>query len=123
MKKVFTGLAVTLLALVFLQSCTYDKEMLVPPSNCADTLNVSYAAKVRPLLQANCFSCHGNGLSEGNISLDTYEQVKTLAISGRLFGAISGSPGYAPMPDGADKLSDCSIEAVGTWIREGAQNN
>ena len=116
-------MAVTLFGLVVLQRCKYDKEMLVPRSNCADTLNISFAAKVRPLLQANCFSCHGNGSSEGNISMETYDQVKTLAISGRLLGAISHSPGFAPMPEGAGKLSDCSIEAVRTWIEEGAGDN
>jgi hypothetical protein len=51
----------TVTGLIFLQSCTYDKETLVIFTNCPDALNVLYAAKVQPLLQANCFSCHGKG--------------------------------------------------------------
>ena len=123
MKKIFFGIAVVVIDLVFLQSCTYDKTILVPLVNCADTLNVSYAAKIRPLLQANCFACHGNGSSDGGVSLDTYDQVKQVASSGRLLGSISHSSGFAPMPQGADKLNDCNITAVSTWIREGIHNN
>ncbi|HET6768384.1 MAG TPA: c-type cytochrome domain-containing protein [Chitinophagaceae bacterium] len=122
MKKIF-GITVAALVFVSLQSCTYDKQMLVPLAGCPDTVDVSFAAKVRPLLQANCFSCHGNGASEGNISLDSYDQVKQVAISGRLLGSISHSQGFAPMPQGAGKLDDCTITAVSTWIREGTQNN
>ncbi len=107
----------------FLQSCTYDKEMLLPPSNSADTVNVSLAAFILPLLRANCFSCHGNGSNLGNVSLDTYDDVKALAVSGRLLGSISHSAGFAPMPEGADKLDDSSIDAVRIWIDEGASNN
>jgi mono/diheme cytochrome c family protein len=123
MKKIFSGITVTAFGLVLLQSCTYHKEMLVPLANCPDTANVSFAANVRPLLQANCFSCHGNGASEGNISLDTYDHVKQVAISGRLLGSISHSQGFAPMPLGAGKLNDCNINEISTWIREGTQNN
>jgi hypothetical protein len=61
MKSVFVIVAFLISLVVFLQSCTYDKEMLLPPSNSADTANVSFAASILPLLRANCFSCHGNG--------------------------------------------------------------
>jgi hypothetical protein len=55
--------------------------------------------------------------------LDTYEDVKALAVSGRLLGSISHSTGFVPMPEGADKLDDNSIDAVRIWIDEGASNN
>jgi len=123
MKKKVFGITITVIGLALMQGCTYDKGMLVPLINCPDTLNISFASKIRPLLQANCFSCHGNGVGEGNISLDTYDQVKQVAISGRLLGSISHSSGFAPMPQGAGKLNDCNIIAVSAWIREGTQNN
>jgi mono/diheme cytochrome c family protein len=123
MKSVFV-LVATLISLVFfLQSCTYDKEMLLPASNSADTVNVSFAASILPLLRANCFSCHGNGSNLGNCSVDTYDDVKALAVSGRLLGSISHSAGFAPMPLGADKLDNSSIDAVRIWIDEGTRNN
>ena len=122
MTKILIGIMITLMGFIFLQNCTNEKEALVLP-NCPDTSDVSYVAKVRPLLQANCFSCHGNGSSEGNVSLETYDQVKQVAMSGRLLGSISHTPGFAAMPEGADKLSDCNIKEVEVWIEEGAQDN
>jgi hypothetical protein len=120
----FLLIAVIVLGLMGgLQECTYDKETLLPAPNCPNTENISFIGKVQPLLRANCFSCHGNGSSDGNVSLDNYDEVKSLAISGHLLGAISHSAGFAPMPLGADKLSDCDIKAVSTWIQEGIRNN
>jgi hypothetical protein len=111
--------------IAFLQSCTYDKEMVIPAStsSCPDTSNVSFVANVEPLLRANCFSCHGNGSNLGNVSLETYDKVKALAASGRLLGSISHAAGFAPMPAGADRLDNCSINAVRAWIEEGTKNN
>lgn len=124
MNKVLHSVAITVLALAFLQSCSYQKkELTAPAATCSDTMNVSYATKVRPLLQAKCFTCHGNGASNGDISLETYDQVKQVASTGRLLGTISHAAGFSPMPLGAAKLDECSIEAVKTWIEEGAQDN
>ena len=121
--KTLIGIIITVIVLIFLQNCTYEKDALIISPDCPDALNVSYAASVRPLLQANCFSCHGNGSSLGDVSLETYDQVKQVAVSGRLLGAISHSQGFEPMPQGAARLSDCSIKTVEAWIEEGAQNN
>lgn len=122
MKPAF-AMAVSIISLVvFLQSCTYDKEML-PAPGCSDTANVSFAASIQPLLRANCFSCHGNGSSFGDVSLETYDDVRSLAVNGRLFGSISHLAGFDAMPEGADKLDECSINAVKIWIDEGAKNN
>jgi hypothetical protein len=123
MKSLFAMIVVLLILYACFQGCTYDKEALVNTSTCSDTINVSFEASIEPLLRSNCFSCHGNGSSVGSVSLDSYDDVKALAASGRLLGSISHSAGFAPMPDGADKLDDCSINAVRIWIDEGARNN
>ena len=123
MKNFVLGVMTISLGLVFLQGCTYDKEIAAPISACADTINVSFTTRVRPILESNCFSCHGNGENDGNISLDTHDKVKQVAISGRLLGAISHTQGFAPMPIGAAKLNNCNITAIRTWITEGSQNN
>src|SRR5829696_5992937 len=115
-----TVVLTTILAL--LQGCSYDKELVVTTAAC-DTLNVSFAADVQPLIQANCFSCHGNGTSFGNISLNTYDDVKRAAITGRLLGSVSHSAGFSPMPKAANKLPDCNIQAIRTWINEGIKDN
>ena len=123
MKRILFAAVAAIGFIAFLQSCTYDKEVIVPVSSCPDTLNVSFVARVAPLLRANCFSCHGNGSTEGNVSLETYDKIRALAESGRLLGSISHDAGFAAMPEGAGKLDDCSIETVRAWIQEGAENN
>jgi hypothetical protein len=123
MKTVLAMIAIIIGSLVLFQSCEYDKEILVPVSNCLDTANISFSERIEPLLRSNCFSCHGNGANQGDVSLATYDDVKTLALNGRLLGVISHSVGFVPMPAGADKLDDCSIEAVRIWIEEGAREN
>src|SRR5262245_12786201 len=123
MKSLFTIVAFLISFFAFLQGCTYDKEILLPVPTCTDTVNISFAASIEPLLRANCSSCHSNGSRLGNVSLETYDDVKALAVSGHLLGTISHAAGFVPMPLGADKLDDCSTNAVKIWIDEGTRNN
>ena len=123
MKTGLATIAIIMGCLVLFQNCEYDKEAFISVSDCSDTANISFAGRIEPLLRTSCFSCHGNGANEGDVSLETYDNVKTLALSGRLLGAISHSAGFAAMPEGADKLDDCSIEAVRIWIEEGTRDN
>jgi len=38
-------------------------------------------------------------------------------------GVISHTPGYIPMPQGINKLSDCQVNQFKKWIQAGAPNN
>ena len=57
-------------AVFFLGSCT--SEQLTPG---CDTLNMSYANNVVPILKNNCYTCHSKGNTVGSygILLDNYE--------------------------------------------------
>ncbi len=99
-----------------------DKLSSQTPTVC-DTANSTYTADVVPILQANCYSCHGNGNVSGGVSLDNYNNVKSLAQSGDLLGVINHTPGYPPMPEGGAKLSDCDINTIKSWIDNGVLNN
>jgi len=90
--------------------------------NC-DTVNMTFAADIVPILQANCYSCHGNGLSQNGVSLDSYDQVKVQADNGNLINVITHAPGYPAMPQGAPKLADCTINKIKDWVNRGALNN
>ncbi|MFN2440044.1 MAG: hypothetical protein ABR503_12650, partial [Chitinophagaceae bacterium] len=59
----------------------------------------------------------------GNISLGDYTSVKTQVNNGKLFGAINHAPGFSPMPQGANKMSQCDINKVKAWVDAGAPNN
>jgi hypothetical protein len=87
------------------------------------TDNISYAEFVAPLLSTNCTGCHSGGTPSGNIVLNSHSAVQTVALNGRLLGAITWTSGYQQMPKGSGKLSDCNIEKIKVWINNGAPNN
>lgn len=88
-----------------------------------ETTNISYSGFIAPLLTTYCVGCHSGGNPSGGISLNSYEGVKSIALSGRLYGAISWTSGFKQMPQGGNKLSQCNIDKVKSWIDNGASNN
>lgn len=125
MKNAFLpGLALIALALLtFFTGCYYDNEEdLYGGGPACDTAAVSYAASVAPVLQNNCVSCHSGNFPSAGIRLDSYENVRTQALNGRLYGSVAQLPGYSPMPEGG-KLSDCNVALIGAWVNQGASNN
>lgn len=116
-------LALTAL-LVTVSGCYYDKEELLYPNfGICDTAAVKYSTTVLPIITANCYSCHAGNFPSGGIKLDTYNDIRVHATSGRLYGAISHSNGFQPMPQNAPMLSTCKIQAIKKWIDDGAPNN
>jgi len=93
------------------------------PDPLCDTTNVSYATNIQPLLNTWCVGCHGGNNPEGNILLETYDQVVAQVNNGQLYGAVSWAPNLVPMPFESNKLSDCSIAMIRIWIEDGALNN
>jgi hypothetical protein len=88
-----------------------------------DTLNMSYAAHVQPVLELNCYTCHQQGVSLGSVTLEGFDNVITYVESGQLLGAIRHDPDYSAMPQDAPKLSDCAIAKITAWVNQGALNN
>ena len=88
-----------------------------------NTDNITYSGFVAPLLASNCVGCHSGGAPSGGITLNTHAGVRTVALNGRLFGAISHASGFQPMPRGSAKLPQCSIDKIKSWIDDGAANN
>jgi len=108
------------------QACTYHNEEELYGNaaiNPCDTVTVTYALDVQPVLQSNCYSCHNQSLSSGGINLDGYNQTKAIAQSGRLVGAISHATGFSPMPKSGSKLSDCTITKISRWVEAGMPQN
>jgi cytochrome c len=93
-----------------------------------------YSEKVLPVLQANCYSCHGGTSHRGGLSLTT----KAAMLKGGHDGSVvvPGSPEQSlivklirhegpaddpmPMPPNKPKLSDADIAAVAQWVKAGA---
>lgn len=126
-KKGILCLGVLVVIAYLIVGCSKASEDMLKPSTpvTCDTVNMQYARDVLPILQANCFSCHGNGSTggSGGISLDGYENLKVWADNGILVGNITHSPGYVPMPYQGAKLPDCEINKIIAWVNRGALNN
>jgi hypothetical protein len=124
-KKARTLLGVITGSIVLVIGCSKSSEdKLDPPSQSScDTADMTYSTDIKPILQANCYGCHGNGNAEGGVKCDTYENVKGAVDNNYLIGTITHAAGYPPMPQGGAKLSDCDINKIKAWINSGASNN
>ena len=88
-----------------------------------DTFNVTFSASVKPILQNSCQGCHSGASPSAGIDLSTHAGVQTVALNGRLYGAVNHVTGYKPMPQGGNKLPFCDIRKIKIWIDAGAPNN
>lgn len=130
MRKYLLVIVGIVLALSFsnmFTSCTYHN--LDDLSTTCDTTNVTYAAVVQPILQANCYECHSQGNAPafgGSVDLETFALLSAWTTGGsnsRLLCNIQFSNACNPMPKGGTKMSDCNISKVELWILDGAPNN
>ena len=91
---------------------------------CDTAGTISYAARVKPLIQTNCNACHGGtAAAGGGIGLSAYTNVKITVDNGSLLGSIQHSSGYSAMPQGGNKMAACDIAVIKKWIDAGAPNN
>ena len=103
--------------------CYYDVEEELYLNTACDTLDVSYAATIQPIIEDNCLNCHSASANFGGVTLEGHTQLKQYAENGQLLGVIRHESGFPPMPQGAPKLVDCTIQKIEKWVREGALNN
>lgn len=93
-----------------------------------------YKTKVVPILQQNCYSCHGGINHKGHLTLDT----RAGMIKGGHDGSVlvPGDPSKSllvklirhegpandpmPMPQHKPKLSDADIAVIEQWVKAGA---
>ena len=94
-----------------------------PNARECDTEDRSYLNHIRPILQNTCVGCHSGSTPSGAINLSTYDGVRSVALNGRLIGAISHDPDYSAMPQGGAMLPECEILQIQAWIDAGAPNN
>jgi len=116
-------LAYSLMIILFTSSCYYDNEDDLYPfdsSTSCDTLNMTYSSNIKPIIDNNCVSCHQTSNPSGGVLLDSYEQVVIHVDNGRLIGAVNHDPGFSPMPQGGNKLSDCNLNKIRAWINDGS---
>ncbi len=105
------------------------------PLAVADDQPVDYVRDVKPILQANCYKCHGPDEQESDLRLDTGRLAIDGGVSGRaivpgdsgkslLYLAISGeSDDVIRMPpeDEAEALTATQVALIRRWIDSGAK--
>ncbi|MEQ1798715.1 MAG: hypothetical protein ABL872_12240 [Lacibacter sp.] len=124
MKK-YISIILIFIAIAGLSSCYYDKGdyLYAGAATCDTAAAVSYSKNVVPLLQQQCYGCHGGGSPSGGIAMGTYAADKAMAVKGTLYGSISFAAGYSPMPQGAPKMTTCQLATIKKWIDSGSPNN
>ena len=124
--KSFVGLVFWIILTMSIYSCRKDPANPSQDTTCpqisGDTTNVSYSLAIKPIFEKHCISCHQPGNSMGNILLNSYQNVQTVALNGKLEGAIMRKSGYTPMPP-SQTLPACLTNPILTWIHEGSRNN
>jgi hypothetical protein len=85
--------------------------------------NVTFSGTILPLLDQYCGKCHLNGETQGNLSLDLYEDVKKKMVDGSLLGSIQWKGNYKRMPDKAPRMAICDIKTFEKWYADGMPNN
>lgn len=63
-----------------------------------DTMEVSFANDVQPLIVTHCQGCHSGATPSGGIDLSDYAGIKVVAENGFLVGAISWESGFEKCP-------------------------
>ena len=108
-------------------------------SACKSEPKVSFSQEVRPILEANCLSCHqagGAGFEASGFSMVSYDDLMKGTDAGPMVipGDVEGSnllvlmEGRADpsisMPHGSMKpVPQNEIDTIRRWIEQGAKNN
>jgi len=119
---------VVLFGLLVFYSCQHKPQEIIdkdplgidPPIDTisCDSSNITYPGIVYPILETYCISCHSGAVPAGALDFNDYGDVAFIAESGQLLGSIKHLPDYTPMPEGADKLSNCEIALIEKWIND-----
>ena len=90
----------------------------------------AFETRIRPLLAANCYACHGE-TAMGGLRLDTREgffkgsDAGVIVEPGKpdastLLKVVQHAAGYPAMPKGRAKLAPADIDVLTEWVRLGA---
>jgi mono/diheme cytochrome c family protein len=127
MKKEITVLALIFVILVLLlNACKHSPDEIIQPNlppgdttTVCDSVNVTFAGTIWPILQKNCVGCHNSTTADnGNIDMNKYEDIARIAVSGQLVSSIEHKPGYSAMPKNKNQLSVCAIAQIKRWIAD-----
>lgn len=98
---------------------------------------LTYQANIKPILDANCVSCHvpgGAGFEKSGLRLDSYDAlmkgtqfgpvvVPGSSVGSTLYRLVSGQADPSiRMPHGQSALPEADVANIAAWIDQGAKN-
>lgn len=123
----------TILLLLASVGCHKEKAIQQSTTSTCDTLNITYANTIKPILRSNCYECHSTANTIGNPSID-FENFTTLktylnlhfqqdtSYGSLFYNNLKQSIGAKAMPP-YGKLGNCELRSIQIWIAAGAPNN
>ena len=90
-------------------------------SGCDLSTEVTFSSFINPLIANYCKGCHSGSNPNGNISLENYQDIRSIALDGRLYNSLVKSSNW--MPKGGARLDDCRLQKIQSWIDAGAPQN
>ncbi len=104
---------------LLISSCSNDHEddLINSDTNPNDPVElVTYKNNVKVIIDNNCISCHALGGTQGTYPLETYNQVKNSALSGKLYSRMTDAANPMP-PTGI--LPGTVTQIIENWINDG----
>lgn len=83
-----------------------------------NALNFSLA--INPILKKYCFGCHSGSNPSNGYDFSNPDKFREIALTGKVYLAISHSPGATPMPYLGDKIPQSEIVKIKEWVEQGA---
>ena len=123
-KQLVVILLIVAFPAICIVACTKENKQNLVPTSC-DTVGMQYKRDIVPILEGNCYRCHGVGNTTGShgILLEGYENIRPYAQNGTVYGSVAHLPGYVGMPYESQKLDDCTINKILDWTEQGSPNN
>ncbi len=102
-------------------SCTWDNVDELSTGSVCDTVAMSYANDIVPILKDNCYSCHdAANVSTSGYQMDSYAFLLDYVDNGSLVDRINDP--VNPMPN-TGLMDECSRAKIEAWVNAGALNN
>lgn len=132
-KALFTPVlfAVFLYSISVSTGCYYNnEEELYPDIIICDTVSMSYAMDIKPILIAKCYKCHSNANSPGqgapafeNFADFQLRAIGNVAENQKLLNRINNQATPMPPLSEGGLLADCDRAKIEAWVKAGAPEN
>ena len=110
--------------MILFENCS----MVGRPQNSGSATDASLAlqSEAMKVIQGRCVSCHNSGNPQGGVSFSTYASTMNTVQPGNINASSLYTSTMRPggdMPRGGTPLSSAEMNAIQTWIMNGAPNN